>query len=215
MNKLQQITNDLKDNPTLFDYYSYSREWTTQELNQLMLAEYLEDVKSLATQMNRSEYSVILKYLELRDQLDSQLAFDAKVWTGQQEESSMYQFDGDWDTDEFIKGVSVINMKKGEILEVLVRITDPELRVNIPADLENRWSHFITAPSQGGAGGLFGGTRVMALELGHTDHDPDKWGFLRFIANRAGHIQIGMAVRNKTDDEFAISKTMFVNIQED
>ncbi len=212
MNKLQKIAQDLKDNPTLFDYYSYSREWTTQELNQLMMAEYLEDVKSLATQMNRSEYSVILKYLEVRDQLDSQLAFDARVWTGQQEESTMYQFNNDWNRDDFIKGVSVINMKVGEILEVLVRITDPDLRVNIPADLENRWSHFITASSEGGAGGLFGGTRVMALGLGQSDHDPDKWGFLRFIANRAGHIQIGMAIRNKADDQFAISKTMFVNI---
>jgi hypothetical protein len=215
MNKLQQIAQDLKDNPTLFDYYSYSREWTTQELNQLMLAEYLEDVKSLATQMNRSEYSVILKYLELRDQLDSQLAFDAKVWEGQQEENSMYQFDGDWDTDEFIKGVSVINMKKGEILEVLVRITDPELRVNIPADLDNRWSHFMTISEEGGGGGLFGGTRTTALELPKGDAIPDVWGFLRFYANKAGSIQIGMAVRNKSDDEFAISKTMFVNIQED
>jgi hypothetical protein len=215
MNKLQQIAQDLKDNPTLFDYYSYSREWTTQELNQLMMAEYLEDVKALATQMNRSEYSVILKYLEIRDQLDSQLAFDAKVWIGQQEESSMYQFDGDWNRDDFIKGISVINMKVGEILEVLVRITDPELRVNIPADLDNRWSHFMTVNPDGGGGGLFGATRVTCLELGQSEHDPDKWGVLRFYATKVGHLQIGMAIKNKSDDEFAISKTMFINIEDD
>lgn len=213
MNKLQQIAQDLKDNPTLFDYFSYSKEWTTQELNQLMMAEYLEDVKALATKMNRSEYSVILKYLEVRQELDNQMAFDAKVWTGQQEESAMYVFNGEWNRDDFIPGVSVINMKVGEILEVLVRITDPELRVSIPLDLDNRWSHFMTVSEEGGGGGLFGGTRTMALELPNGAAIPDVWGFLRFYANKAGQLQIGMAIRNKKDDEFAISKTMFVNIE--
>jgi hypothetical protein len=215
MNKLQQIAQDLKDNPTLFDYYSYSREWTTQELNQLMLAEYLEDVKSLATKMNRSEYSVILKYLELRETLDNKLAFDIKLWEGQYTDNDLIQFPEDWNTDEFIKGISVANMKVGQILEVLVRIVDPELRENIPSNLESQWSHFLTVNDPGGAGGLFGSTRVSCLQLGQSEHDPDKWGILRFKANRVGPLQIGMAVRNTADDEFAISKTMFVNIQED
>lgn len=214
MNKLQQIAQDLKDNPTLFDYYSYSKEWTTQELNQLMLAEYLEDVKALATRMNRSEYSVILKYLELRETLDNKLAFDIKLWEGQYTDADLVQFDGDWNTDEFTKGVSVANMKVGQILEVLVRITDPELRENIPSDLESQWSHFMVVNQEHGGGGLFGSTRVTCLELGQSQHDPDKWGILRFKANRVGPLQIGMAVKNKADDEFAISKTMFVNIED-
>lgn len=213
MNKLERIKQILNGKPVLYDIYCYEKEWTTQELNQLMMAEYLEEIEALATKMDRSVYAVVLKYLDLREDLDNTLAFDIKLWEGQQEESSMYQFE-EWDTDEFTKGVSVANMKVGEILEILVRIVDPELRENIPGELENRWSHFMTVTPDGGGGGLFGGTRVTALELGHADHDPDKWGILRFKANKVGPIQIGMALREKTSDQWAISKTMLVNIIE-
>ncbi len=214
MNKLEKITKELYGNPVLYDYFSYDKEWTTQELNQLMMAEYLEEVEGLAMQMNRSKYAVVLKYLETRQMLDGKLAFGLKLWEGQQEESAMYQFDGDWNPDEFTQDVSVATMKVGEILEVLVRIVDEDIRNAIPNDLDNQWSHFISVTPDGGGGGLFGGTRVMALELDHPDHDPDKWAFLRFIANKVGPIQIGMAVRETTSDQFAISKTMLVNITE-
>ncbi len=213
MNKLERIKEILHGEPVLYDIYCYEKEWTIEELNQLMLAEYLEEIKVLATKMDRSVYAMVLKYLDLREDLDKTLAFDIKLWEGEQDESLMYQFE-EWDTDEFTKGVSVANMKVGEILEVLVRIVDPKLRENIPSELANRWSHFMTVSPDGGGGGLFGGTRVMALELGHADHDPDKWGILRFKANKVGPIQIGMALREKQSDEWAISKTMLVNITE-
>ena len=214
MNKLDKIRDAIHGEPVLYDYYCYEKEWTTGELNQLMMAEYLTDIEELAMQMNRSYYAVVLKYLEVREMLDGKLAFDVKVWEGQQEESAMYQFDGDWNTDEFVKDVSVATMKVGEIIEVLVRVTDPDLRNNLTNELENRWSHFISVSPEGGGGGLFGGTRVMALELGASEHHPDKWGFLRFKANRVGPVQIGMAIRKEASDEYAISKTMLINIKE-
>jgi hypothetical protein len=213
MNKLEKITSDLYGNPVLYDYYSYEKEWTTEELNQLMLAEYLEEIEGLAVQMNRSKYAVVLKYLEIRAELDNKLAFDMKVWEGQYEDAAMYEFE-EWDTDEFTKGVSVANMKVGEILEVLVRIVDPELRENIPTDLDNIWAHFMTTVTNGASGGLFGGTRITCLGLGVSESNPDKWGVLRFKANSAGHIQIGMKIKESESDEFHISKTMLVNVTE-
>ncbi len=214
MNKLERIKQILNGKPVLYDIFCYEKEWTTQELNQLMMAEYLEEIEALATKMDRSVYAVVLKYLDLREDLDNTLAFDIKLLEGPHEESVLYTTDEDWDTDEFTKGVSVTNLKIGDILEVLVRIVDPELRENIPSNLESQWSHFITVSADHGGGHLFGGTRVTSLGLPHSDHDPDKWAILRFLATKTGPIQIGMAVRETVGDEFHISKTMFVNIIE-
>ena len=212
MNILEKIREQIHGEPVLFDYHCYHKPWTTQELNQLMMAEYTEQIKDLALQMNRSYNSVVIKYLEVREMMDKTLAFDVKLWAGQQQESDMYQFDGDWNRDEFTKGINVFTMKVGEILEVLIRIVDPELRDNIPPNLGNQWAHYIGVSPDGGGGGLFGGSRVTALELGHSEVDPDMWYFMRFIANKAGPIQIGMAVRQ--DDDVSINKTMYVTIEE-
>jgi hypothetical protein len=62
---------------------------------------------------------------------------------------------------------------------------------------------------------LWGSRRTSILNIPLDQTDPDKWMMLRFLANSPGSKQVGMAVRNKADDEFAISKTMFVNIQDD
>ena len=212
MNKLDKIRDAIHGEPVLYDYYCYEREWTTGELNQLMMAEYLTDIEELAMQMNRSYYAVVLKYLEVRGMLDGKLAFDVKLWEGQQQASSMYQFENDWNVDEYTKDVSVASMKVGEIIEVLVRIVDPELRENIPNDLDDIWVHFMTAHD--GGGGLFGGTRITCLGLTLSEQDPDKWGILRFMANKAGTVQIGMAIKNEASEEYAVSKTMLINIKE-
>ncbi len=212
MNKLQQIAQDLKDNPTLFDYFSYSREWTTQELNQLMLAEYLDDVKGLAVKMNRSDYSVILKYLELRENLDAKLAYDVRVLKGPYSMNDVHVVESDWDIEDFIQGVSVVNMGLEDILEVNVRIVDPALRENIPDALTTLWSHFMTVPTNGGTGGLYGTRRTTCLDLPLTETNPDKWSLLRFYAAQEGSLQIGMSIRDTVEDAFAISKTLLVNI---
>jgi len=196
MNKLKQIAQDLKDNPTLYDYYSYSRPWSIEEINQLMMAEYLTDVKELATQMNRSEYSVILKYLEVRNQVDDKLAFDVMILSAE-EAGEEWQIT-DYPLSDFTQGVSIVTCKANEVVRVNIRLLDEALRQEPPSGLKNRLAHFMTMPSENACGGgLFGGVRTTSVE--GAEFDPDRFGVLKFDPHQAGYCQIGYEIKEDKD----------------
>ena len=209
MNKLKQIAQNLKDNPTLYDYYSYSKPWTIEEKNQIMMAEYLSDVQELATQMDRSEYSVILKFLELRNDLDDKLAFDAQVIS--EEEAGENWEVTDYPLSDFQPAVSVVNCKSNEVVRVNIRLLDEAMRQEPPSGLKNRLAHFMTMPSENACGGgLFGVVRTTAVE--NVEYDPDRFGILKFKPNRAGYCQIGYEIKEHENDPVGIKKTIFINV---
>ena len=209
MNKLQQIAQDLQDNPTLYDYYSYSREWTIEELNQLMMAEYLTDVKELAAQMDRSEYSVILKYLELRNDLDNKLAFDVMVLS-EDEAGEDWQIT-DYPLSDFTQGLSIVNCKANEIVRVNIRLLDEDLRNEPPNGLKNRLGHFLSIPDENSCGGsLFGGIRTTSVE--GSEYDPDRYSVLKFNPHQVGNCQIGFSIKENKEDPVGIKKSIFINV---
>lgn len=209
MNKIEQIKEKINGNPTLYDYRSYNKEWTQEEINQLLMMEYTEEVPELASQLNRSEYAIITKYIEEAENFESKLIFDVKV-IPKDETGEEWEID-DYPLDDFNKNVSVVRCTLNDMVRVNIRLNDEKLRNDPPNGLDNILSHFISVPENGGAGGLFGGVRTTSID--GAEFDPDRYGVLKFKPNVKGNVQIGYQIKEDENDEVGVKKSILIIIE--
>ena len=209
MNKIEKIKEQLEGIPTPYDYFSYTREWTTEEINQVMMSEYSE-LPALAGSLNRSQAAVVAKYLETREDFDNKVVIDALLLdnSGENEGTHDFPFE-DYELSAFQKNVSVVHMNINQVIRVNIRLVSEELRASEINTMDKQLSHFMTVPSENGAnGGQFGGTRTTAIP--DSEYDPDRWGLLNFAPNTTGQIQLGIELKDNKNDELGFKKTILV-----
>ena len=127
--KLEDLIKKIKKDPSPYDYKSLTDPWTDEQLSQIMIGEITDRVSDLAVELQRTEYAIILKYLEVRGELDGEVALDVLIVP-----------DGDVNDvhstphtlDDFThKDVTFIYANEGDVVKVNVR-----LLVDFPSDAE-------------------------------------------------------------------------------
>lgn len=124
MNKISKILELMNGDPTLWETYSYEKEWTDAELNLMLENEALLKIPELSLELQRPEAALIAKYFELRSDLDGKVVLDVQIISS--DLISWSDFTSlEYTLDDLYNDVTVINAKVGDYVRVNVRTLIP------------------------------------------------------------------------------------------
>ena len=194
---LENIIQNLQQEPTLYDYKCLTDPWTVQEINVLMMGEFTARIPDIVQQLQRTEYAVIMKYLEIVNMMEDKIRFDARVV---QELEDRWDYNPETDMQQ---NIYTINANVGDIIQVNMRVIDEDF-INTPPN-NTELAFFST---MGATNNLHGSMNPQM--------DYIKFATITAEAVKAGHSQIGVMYGTSEFGDWqwleGLKKTLFINV---